>query len=157
MGNNTNRSIRFFDWNSLLGTILVTIVFTLLIGSAIRYPDIFLNEETMWYQIIVYLSPFMMAYAWHRLTIYLDFGGKITFRKLWTKRTYEWDDIASLAFEVEHSSYLLGLIKYENLYLTFEMLRNGKAQEFTYLLSKKNQHELVDMVKIARPDLDILV
>lgn len=98
-----------------------------------------------------------MTYAWYRLTIYLDFGGTITFRKLWIKRTYEWADIESLEFEVERSSHLYGLIKSENLYLNFEMLKNGKLQEFRYLLNKKNQHELVEMVKIARPDLQIYV
>ncbi|MDQ8205869.1 hypothetical protein, partial [Pelagicoccus sp. SDUM812003] len=146
-------TIRFFDWNSFLGTFLVTILCGVVVFWSIYTPEFFFEDDEPLLVILPFLFPAMILFAWYRMTISVDFSGMIAFRKLWGKKEYEWSDIVNIQLIEDPTRFLFGLIKIRNRYLSFEMQESGKRKKHKYLARKQNIIDLITMIEVARPDL----
>lgn len=150
---NRSGTIRFFDWNSFLGTFLVTILAGFVVYWAIFDPDFFFEDDEPLLVILPFLFPALVLIAWYKMTISVDFSGVITFRKVWRKKQYEWTDIVSIQLIDDPTRLFYGLVKIRNRYLSFEMLESGKKKHHKYLARKQNITDLIAMIEVARPDL----
>lgn len=144
--------IRLTDWNSVIGTVMISGLFITLSAYSVIDPSFF-DDDRIMAMIIPYIGPVIAAGALYRLVFYVEIGPQLAFLRLFGRRTYNWEDLKAVSKQCVTKRYLFGLVRLKHEYLIFALTKDGEDQYHSYRIPKKHTEALVQAIQQYAPQI----
>lgn len=130
---------RFTDWNSFLGTLLISLIAMGVFVGACLNPATFFDDPRLAAKLIPFAGPIVAVGALYRVVVYVEFGPQIVFRKILGRRACDWNQLKGFGPRETSQRYLFGLVKFSHQLLVFAVEDDGRIREYAYRISSEKR------------------
>lgn len=149
--------VRFFDWNSLLGSLVFVILCLWMTLWSLESPADYYSDDRASVKLLPIAGLIISLIILFRITVFIEFGEQISFVKIFRIRRYDWAAINSAKIERRVTRFIYGLGRSTNDYLVVTFGGGSQAIRQEFRLSGATYSSVVRLFVEQRPDLEIFV